>query len=129
MGDRQMIYTGFSTNVRKAFLGLAVLLATIIFVQSVTPVLTSLSISNMDKVIHVLAYLVLGAVTLPALPRLKPLMVWLGLCGFGASIELAQGLMSTGRSADILDGIANAGGAFLAVMCWRILSRLVRKLV
>ncbi|MCF6221113.1 MAG: hypothetical protein L3J65_08375 [Robiginitomaculum sp.] len=127
MGDNKMIYTGFSIGMQRMFLVLAVVLATVIVVKSVTPALPSLSISNMDKVIHVLAYLILGLVTLPALSRFKPLMVWIGLCGFGASIEVAQGLMSTGRSADIFDGIANAGGAFLALVSWRILTLLIRK--
>jgi len=122
-----MVYVEFSTNLRRTFLVLAILLASIIVVKSVTPALPSLSLSNMDKVIHVAAYFALGLVALPALPRVRPLYIWFGLCALGASIELAQGLMNAGRTANILDGVANATGAVLAIAVWLILTRLTRK--
>jgi len=108
-------------------MGLAIAFATIILVKSLPPALPSLSISNGDKLIHILAYLVLGGVTLPALPRIRPLLVWLGVAGFGAGVEVLQGMMNTGRSADVYDGIANALGALFAVIMWFVLTRFLDK--
>jgi len=122
-----MIYVGFSANLRRLFLGVSVLFALFIIVKSLAPAVPILSISNIDKVAHMLAYCALGAVTLPAFAHIKPLIVWCGLCVFGASIEITQGLLSTGRSFDFLDGIANAYGALLAVLGWRILTWLAKK--
>ena len=123
-----MFYVEFNANLRRVFLGLTVLLAVIIVVKSLTPALPSLAISNIDKLAHMSAYLALGAVTLPAFSHVKPFIVWCGLCAFGASIEIAQGLLSTGRSADIMDGVANASGAVLAVVGWMILTRFAQKI-
>ena len=107
---------------------LTVLLVAILIVSSLTPVQPSLHISNVDKVLHTLAYFILGCVCLPAFAKVKPLFVWLGLCGLGICIEIAQGLMSTGRSADILDEVANASGAFLAVFAWFVVSKIAQKM-
>lgn len=122
-----MIYNQFGIGVRLTFTGLAIALALFIGVSSLVPARPNLLINHMDKILHMLAYLTLGAATFPAFPKVKPLLVWLGLCGFGVAIEVLQGVMTTGRSTDILDGIANASGALLALLAWAVLSRLVRQ--
>jgi len=122
-----MLYTKFEQKLRWLFMGLAIALAAIILVKSLTPALPSLNINNADKFIHVIAYLILGAVTLPALPRVRPVLVVLGVAGFGAGIEVLQGMINTGRSADIYDAFANALGAVLAVIIWVLLTRYLRK--
>ena len=123
-----MIYVEFSANLRRAFLVLTALLAVIISVKSLMPALPTLSISNIDKVAHTLAYLALGAAVLPAFPRVKPFIVWCYLCAFGVCIEITQGLLDTGRTADFLDSVANAGGATLAVAGWIVLTLFAKKL-
>lgn len=123
-----MLYVEFSVNLRRMFLGLAVLFALIIVVKSLMPAMPTLSISNIDKAAHMFAYCALGAVTLPAFARVKPFIVWCGLCIFGASIEIIQGLLSTGRAFDFWDGVANALGALLAVASWMLLTRFAKKL-
>ena len=123
-----MLYTKFGQDLQRSFTGLAIAFATIILVKSLTPALPSLSINNVDKYIHVIAYLVLGVVTLPALPHIRPVLVCLGVAGFGAGIEILQGIINTGRSADIYDGVANALGAVLAVIIWIIFTRYVVKI-
>lgn len=128
MGDYQMVYRRFPKTIQIGFMVLAILLILFVVASSLTSVQPSLHISNVDKVLHVLAYLVLGSVCLPAFARVQPLFVWLGLCVLGIAIEIAQGLMSTGRSADILDGFANASGAMLAVIAWMLLSKIVQKI-
>ena len=117
-----IIYKKFGITFRLASSALAILLAGFILVQSLTEAHTSLTVSNMDKVIHLLAYFVLGAATLPALPRLRPLLVWALLSLFGGGIEIMQGMMNLGRTASFFDGLANASGAFLAVLFWLGLS-------
>ncbi len=122
-----LFYIGFSTNLRRFFLGLTAIFAFIIAVKSLSPAMPTLSISYIDKVAHLCAYLLLGAVALPAFASVKPIFVWAGLCVFGASIEITQGLLNTGRTLDPLDGIANATGALLAVGIWIIITWLAQK--
>jgi VanZ family protein len=121
-----MLYTKFNTNVRRGLLALAFLFAVIIVLKSLTPAIPVISITNIDKAVHMSAYLALGMITLPAFADVKPFIVWCGLSVFGASVEIAQGLMNTGRSADVLDGVANATGAMLAVIVWVLLSKFSR---
>ncbi len=113
-----IIYKKFSMAFRLAFSALAILLAGFILVQSLTETHSSLTVSNMDKVVHLGAYFVLGTATLPALPRLKPIIVWALLSLFGGGIEIMQGMMNLGRTASFFDGLANASGALLAVLFW-----------
>lgn len=122
-----MIYSGFGVRLRLAFTVLAIALGVFIAVSSLVPAQPSLSVNHMDKILHVMAYLTLGVATFPAFPRIQPIMTWLGLCGFGVAIEVLQGVFPTGRSTDILDGFANASGAFLALLAWIIFSKLVRQ--
>jgi len=122
-----MLYTKFGQGVRRSFIGLAIVFAAIILVKSLTPALPSLSIDNADKYLHVLAYLVLAAATLPTLPRVRPVLVVLGVAGFGAGVEVLQGMLSTGRSTDIYDGLANALGALLALGIWMVFSKIMAK--
>ena len=117
-GERTIIYRKFGKGIRGCFALAALLLAGFILVKSLAPVHTSLSISNMDKIIHGLAYFTLGSATLPALPRVKPLLVWGLLCLFGGGIEVMQGMLTAGRTASFFDGLANAGGALAAVLFW-----------
>lgn len=121
-----MLYTKFNTNVRRGLLALAFLFAVIIVLKSLTPAIPVISITNIDKAVHMSAYLALGMITLPAFADVKPFIVWCGLSVFGASVEIAQGLMNTGRTADVLDGVANASGAMLAVIVWILLSKFSR---
>ena len=51
------------------------------------------------------------------------LSYWVAAIVVGAGLELLQGLMSFGRSADIIDGLANAGGALIAIFINPILHK------
>jgi len=123
-----LVYRSFAPKFRYIFLLTAVLLGGYILVRSLTPMQASVSVAGLDKVVHLCAYLVLGTMCLPAFPRLHPGFVWLGLALFGAAIEFAQGAMNEGRSADILDEIANMSGAALAVVFWVIVTFLWHKI-
>ena len=97
-----------------------------------------LSIPHFDKVVHfglwaVLAVLVAsesnsmrvhGSITRRA--------QWLGLllpAAYGLVVELVQALPQVGRSASLLDWLADVAGAAVAVLCYRPLNRLLKGLV
>ncbi len=123
-----MIYTRFSKPVRRIFLILALLLALAILIISLVPTMPAPHLGHADKYEHLAAYLGLGLLAMPALARLHPSQVWLGLAGYGVLIEILQGTLTETRSADPMDALANAGGAFLAVLVWGGVSRfLLRK--
>lgn len=83
-----------------------------------------------DKLVHLGAYGVLGLLALRAChggtDGLKPwptLLAVLMTLGYGAVDELHQGRVA-GRDASVLDWLADAGGALLAVACLGLLGAL-----
>jgi len=78
--------------------------------------------SHGDKVAHVVAFAVLGALALGAWPtRTAPVFWW--LVAYGVALEIAQGVTSH-RTADGLDVVANVGGLAVAVASSMALQRL-----
>jgi len=78
------------------------------------------AVPHLDKLIHAGGYAVLAAFAAclfdgPA--RTRALAgVWL----LGAAIELAQGLLPTGRLMEVADLVANSAGIILgSALCWR----------
>ena len=57
--------------------------------------------------------------------RRKMIFYWAGAVLFGAGIELMQGWMHLGRSADLYDALANMSGAIVAIL----LSRMIHKIL
>ena len=55
--------------------------------------------------------------------RRKMAFYWTAAVVAGACLELLQGRMSYGRSADVLDALANIGGAIIAIVGSRFLHR------
>lgn len=55
--------------------------------------------------------------------RLKMIFYWTAAVVAGAGLELFQGWMSYGRSADVLDALANTGGAIIAIVGSRFLHK------
>ena len=76
----------------------------------------------MDKIAHGFAYFALGFAIIPALGKVRLILIWAGLSFIGIGLEIIQGMMKTGRQADVLDAAANASGALLAVLVWSIIS-------
>lgn len=69
-----------------------------------------------DKIFHVLAF---GCLTGPAVLVLPPCYLWFWLAhmaALGAGIEIVQGRMGQGRSADPVDFLADLLGIGLAVL-------------
>lgn len=104
-----------------AALGLLVLITTL----SLTQAQTGISVNHFDKLAHGLAYCVLGFTVLPALAHVRMGFVWGGLCLYGIAMEITQGMMNVGRKADVLDAVANASGALMAILLWVAISFVV----
>ena len=100
--------------------GAVVLYGALILAVSVVPVKVDLSVGHLDKLAHgceylLFAWLLVRAVRLGRLREREYLLfAWLYATSYGALIELIQGLLPW-RSADWLDGVANAVGAALGV--------------
>ena len=69
-----------------------------------------------DKVQHIIAFLVLGALAALAYPRVQPAILIAGLSLFGALIEFAQMIPTLGRDADPIDWIADTAAATLVII-------------
>ncbi|UCE92594.1 MAG: VanZ family protein [Flavobacteriaceae bacterium] len=106
---------------RNAFL-LAILATIIIAILSLTAVpkiSLGLNIKSSDKYLHFIAYFVLAFVWYFALKdRLKKkvfkIFVPLGLILYGIILEGLQGGLTTYRTADIYDALANAAGIIVS---------------
>lgn len=79
-----------------------------------------------DKVLHVLAFLVLAGLAAFAYPRIHLIVIFLGLALFGGAIEVVQAIPELGRDPSWLDWLADvvaAGAVLLSVGAMRFLRR------
>jgi VanZ family protein len=79
-----------------------------------------------DKILHVLAFLVLAGLAVFAYPRLPLLVVFIGLALLGAAVEAVQAIPMLGREASVMDWLADVAAAavvLLAVSVTRFLRR------
>lgn len=118
-----LIYTRFAQPLRILSGVIAVVLAIIIAQQSLTLSNAQGSVQHLDKLVHFLAYGMLGVFALPALPRVAPVWVIAGLGLLGGLIEVGQGVMGLGRTPDILDAASNLSGAVIALVFWRLVTK------
>ncbi|MBT0664370.1 phosphatase PAP2 family protein [Geobacter pelophilus] len=91
-------------------------LVTIIYLSlTPSPPTISNSVLGWDKLHHASAYALLTFLLLRAFPGPKPgiLPVFIGVVCFGAGMEVAQGVLTANRSADIMDSLANLVGALI----------------
>ena len=82
-----------------------------------------------DKVLHVLAFLVLAGLAAFAYPRVRLIVIFLGLALFGGAIEVAQAIPQLGREPSWVDWLADVAAAatvLLAVGALRFLGRSAR---
>ena len=73
-----------------------------------------------DKILHCASFAVLTGLALVARPRLRLMTLTAGLTLYGAGIEFLQGVMPFGRTASVLDLLANVAGTGFLVMLWVI---------
>lgn len=101
--------------------------AVFIAYESLVPSGAVQSIPHLDKVAHAGAYFVFAFLLSVASPRLSLKAVFALAFGFGAIMEIGQGIIGTGRTASLGDLLANGLGAILAVgTCFIVLKRLRR---
>lgn len=107
---------------RKAF-WVAYVLALI--VSSLMPVAFPEAPEGSDKALHLLAYCLLVVFWPP--DWFRPAAVMFGFAaGLGVALEIAQGVLPTGRLLDPWDALANCLGAGLGLACllaWRKMGR------
>lgn len=79
-----------------------------------------IKVSGLDKLVHLTFHFVFVLLWFLYLnnKNIKPvlLITFLGSFGFGILIEVCQSLFTTTRQADVLDVLANATGAFTAIL-------------
>ena len=90
------------------------------FVMAVLPHPPQLPGAPSDKVQHIAAFLVLGALASFAYPRTSPVYLATALSLFGAVIEIVQLIPSLHRDGDPVDWIADtaAAGLILIFLHW-----------
>jgi VanZ family protein len=92
----------------------AVLLAVVIF-ASLQPNFGPRVAHGFDKLEHLSAYLVLSLWFTGLVGRERYWVVVCGLLALGLSIEVLQGVMNVGRSAEALDMLANTVGVLVGL--------------
>ena len=73
------------------------------------------AIPHLDKFLHMLVYAIFAFGVVLAWPKLSKFKVFWACAAFGGIMELAQGILDTGRTASLWDGLANSIGAALGV--------------
>lgn len=77
------------------------------------------SFEGMDKIVHFLAFGVLGFFYLSAFPRQR-LIVFIGvMLSYALLTEVLQEIIDWGRSMELMDFLADAGGIMLAYFIWK----------
>ena len=100
---------------RRLWLALGLVMMTIMLIVCLVPRVPGPAFPGVDKIEHLLAWLVLGAWFASLVERRS--LAWLiaGLIALGIGIEFAQELMNIGRQGDWRDVIANTIGVLCGV--------------
>lgn len=97
---------------------------------SLRPAGTGGAIPHLDKVLHLIVYVILAGGIAIAWPKISKFRIFWGCIVFGAALEIAQGLMAAGRTASLWDSLANslgvALGLYIAVIIGRLFSYKVK---
>jgi len=88
------------------------------FLAAINPQPPQLPGAPSDKVQHISAFLLLGALAFVAFPASRPLTLLIGLSAFGAIIEFTQMIPALHRDGDVMDWVADtvAAAAILIVL-------------
>lgn len=79
-----------------------------------------------DKTLHILAFVLLGALAACGFPRRSVLSLFVGLAAFGALIELVQAIPMLHRDSELADLAADMAAALAALAAVRWMGRLCR---
>lgn len=102
------------------FKGLTVAAIIIILFMSLRPAVSMGSVPHIDKVMHFGAYAVLAGLARLGWPKLWGGWIFLFFAVLGIGIEIAQHLMSVGRTGSLGDTLANLCGAALPLILFHI---------
>lgn len=94
---------------------LGALMTLVVIVASLVPAHDLPSVSVNDKVEHISAYVALAIWFGGLFTRRAYLWLALGLLILGGAIEIAQGLMGLGRTADVKDFLADGLGVLIGL--------------
>jgi VanZ family protein len=112
---------------RRNILVVAVLITLLIAYLSLMKVpRVQLELTHLDKLEHTLAYFVLGLSWFFSLKRktiLNKLIVFLICVFYGILLEVLQENITTYRTGDYLDGIANSLGVCFALLIFNLISK------
>ena len=101
---------------RRHWIAISVALVGAIVYSSLTPDLVLPTPDGFDKVEHFTAYCGLAVWFTGLYPRARYWQVVSGLLALGLGVEVAQGVMQLGRSAEPLDMAANAAGVGVGLL-------------
>jgi VanZ family protein len=104
---------------RAAWLAFGWSLVVLVGVGSLLPSSHASVAGVSDKLTHFAAYFSLAFVFAGAVERARWLRIALGLLALGAGLEMAQGRLTTTRSAEWLDLAANAAGIAAGLLAAR----------
>ena len=93
--------------------------ATVALVMALLPHPPQLPGEPSDKIQHIAAFLVLGALASFAYPRTNPVLLAAGLSLFGALIEVLQLIPTLHRDGDPLDWLADTAAVALIITLLR----------
>ena len=96
------------TAILRTIFWIAIVLS---FLAAINPQPPQLPGQPNDKVQHIMAFLMLGALAFFAFPRVRPVILLAWLSAFGAFIEFVQMIPALQRDGDILDWIADTAAA------------------
>ena len=101
----------------RILLGLALIIMTF---EALIPSIPSDAPLYFDKILHFGAFSVLTGLTLFAIPLRKLAFIFAWLTVYGGMIELGQGFMNLGRTASLLDFMANIAGICFVLGLWAV---------
>jgi VanZ family protein len=78
-----------------------------------------------DKIQHIVAFVVLTVLAIPAFPRARPIHILLSLSAFGGLIEIVQLIPALHRDSDWLDWLADTAAILGALGVTLLLRRLL----
>lgn len=77
-----------------------------------------------DKVLHILAFLMLATLAVAAFPKANLLKMGIGLSAYGALIEMVQAIPALNRHPELLDWAADtAAAAIVLAAAWLVRKR------
>ena len=117
-----------NTDRRGAILRAIFWIAIVIsFLAAINPMPPQLPGQPNDKIQHIAAFLVLGALAFVAFPRTRPIVLIAWLSAFGAFIEFVQMIPALHRDGDIWDWVADTAAAAVILTSLHLLRGAARR--